>query len=300
MPVGRHVLDEQRPGHFPPLDQGLVHSENVRSPLGLIGAERTRRVEDAGRKQPARPRLEPVGRRQVKDAVVSRIPVLEGAPDILFGRPRGQPEEGVGEVVSHIVVLGREVVGLGLAFLPDQGGLFVALMHVVGNRAHVVEELAVDRPALVLVPDRLADEFCPEFRDGILQQDPLGPVKYVAQPLVGNPSFIGRLGSRRKPAFVDPASVQAVSVEIARIELEALSGLEKRPWNPVGQQRQKPPVCFQGRLDDSFDILRYRFQLFYRRRTHSGTPFHSGKTQTLQISLAFFRLSSGSPVGMNS
>src|SRR5688572_1840731 len=56
--------------------------------------------------------------------------------------PGSRPKK-VGEVVARVVELRRKVVGLRLALLADQGGLLIVLVHVMGNRPHVVEELAV-------------------------------------------------------------------------------------------------------------------------------------------------------------
>ena len=94
----------------------------------------------------------------VEDAVVALVPALQAAADVVLGRARLQAEEGVGEVVADGVELRREIVRLRLTLLTDQRRLLVALVHVVRDRPQVVEELAVDRPALVLVPDRRADQ----------------------------------------------------------------------------------------------------------------------------------------------
>ncbi len=148
-----HVLDQERPGHFAAFDQRLVHAENVAAPLRLVGAQRTGRVQHARRDEPAGARLEAVGAAEVEDAVVALVPILQAAADVGLGRARFQAHERVGEVVADVVVLRREIVGLGLALLPDKGGLFGILVHVVRDGPHVVEELGIDGPLLVLAPD---------------------------------------------------------------------------------------------------------------------------------------------------
>lgn len=54
------------------------------------------------------------------------------------------------------VQLGWEVIALRLALLVGQLGVLGILVHVMGDRPHVVEKLRVDGPSLVLIPDCLA------------------------------------------------------------------------------------------------------------------------------------------------
>ena len=75
------------------------------------------------------------------------------------------------------VQLRREVVALGLALLAGQGGVLGLLVHVVRDGAHVVEELREDRPALVLLPHRLADQPRPGLGDGIAEAGSVRPRK---------------------------------------------------------------------------------------------------------------------------
>ena len=147
-----HVLDEQAPRHGPAFDHRLVHAEDVGAPLRLVGDERAGGVQDAGRHEPAGAGLEAIRLAEVEDAVVALVPAFEAAANVLLRRAGLQAEEGVGEVVADGVELRRKVVGLGLALLADQRGLGVVLVHVVRDRPHVVEELAVHRPAAVLRP----------------------------------------------------------------------------------------------------------------------------------------------------
>ena len=153
-----HVLDEQAPRHFAAFDQALIHAEDIAAPLRLVGAERAGRVEDARVDEPAGAGLEAIGLGEIEDAVVALVPVFEALADLRLGRAGLEAHEGVGEIVADVVVLRREVIGLRLAFLADELRLLGALVHVMRNRPHVVEELRVDRPLAVLLPDRLADE----------------------------------------------------------------------------------------------------------------------------------------------
>ena len=122
--------------------------------LRLVGAERPGGVQDAGIDLPAGAGLQPVGPRQEGDAVVALVPVLEAAAHVLLGGARLEAHEGVREVVVGLVVLRREVVRLGLAAAADQLGLRIALVHVMRDRAHVVEELAEQVPARARAPSR--------------------------------------------------------------------------------------------------------------------------------------------------
>ena len=131
---------EQAPQHFAALDEVLIHAENVAAPLRLVGAEAAGRVKNARIDEPAGAGLETVGLREIEDAVVALVPVLEAAADLRLGRARLEAHEGVGEIVADVVVLRREVIALGLAFLADEFGLRGRLVHVMRNRPHVVEE----------------------------------------------------------------------------------------------------------------------------------------------------------------
>src|ERR1041384_5483995 len=84
-----------------------------------------------------------------------------------------------------------EVVGLGLALLPDGLRLLVVLVHVAGDGAEVVEELRVDGPALVLRPDALADDALALDLDGLAEREALAAEVDVAEALVLRAVVIG-------------------------------------------------------------------------------------------------------------
>ena len=201
--------------------------------LRLVGDKRAGRVQDAGRHQPAGARLEAVRLGEVQDAVVALVPVGEALADVGLGRARLEAEERVGEVVADRVELRREVVRLRLALLADLGGLGAVLVHVVGDRPHVVEELAVDRPALVLRPDRRADEALALDLDGLAEgEGALALVYDVTQPLVGGGVFVGGHRRRAEPALVDPPALRAEGVVVLRPKFDALAGHEERARHP--------------------------------------------------------------------
>ena len=115
-------------------------------------------MQDARRHQPASAGLQVVGLGVIEDAVVAFVPAIQAADDVLFGRTRFEAEKSVREVVADGVELRWKVIGLGFALLADEFGLGVVLVHVVWDRPEVVEKLGVNRPPLVLVPERFADQ----------------------------------------------------------------------------------------------------------------------------------------------
>ena len=92
----RHVFHQQRPGHVAAFDDDLEHAEHVAAPLRLVGAERAGGVQHAGRNQPAGAALQAIGPREIENAVVAFVPVLQALADLVFGRARLQAHERVG------------------------------------------------------------------------------------------------------------------------------------------------------------------------------------------------------------
>ena len=183
---------KQRPRHRPAFDQGLIHGEHVGAPLRLVGHQGAGRVQDAGRDQPAGAGLQAIRLAVVEDAVVALVPAFQAAADVVLGRAGLQAEEGVGEVIADGVQLGWKIIRLRFTLLADQGRLRVVLVHVVGDRPQIVEELAVDRPALVLVPKRGANQLLAFEADGVAERErPLAAVDDVAQALVRRGPFVG-------------------------------------------------------------------------------------------------------------
>ena len=153
-----HVFDQQTPRHFAAFDEILIHAEHITAPLWFIGAQTARGMQYARWNQPAGSGFKSVSLGEVKDTVVAFVPILQTLAHLRLRGAGFEAHEGVGEIISDIVVLRRKVVALGLAFLPDQLGLFGILMHVVRNGAHIIEELRVHRPLAVFIPDTFADD----------------------------------------------------------------------------------------------------------------------------------------------
>ena len=111
------------------------------------------------------------------------------------------------KVIADIVMLRREVVGLGLAFQPDQLCLFGRLVHVVRDRTHVVEELGIHRPLPILLPDGGANECRAAFGDCLLKGEALPACDDIAKALVWRAVFVGGGGGGCKPAFVSESAL---------------------------------------------------------------------------------------------
>ena len=105
-------------------------------------------MQDAWVYLPPAARLETIGAGVEDDSVVPAIPVLQAAVDIFFCGSGLEAHVGVGEVTAELIVLRRKVISFRLALVSNQFGEFVALVHVMRNRAQVVEELAQQIPAL--------------------------------------------------------------------------------------------------------------------------------------------------------
>jgi hypothetical protein len=98
---------------------------------------------------------------------------------------------------------------------------------VVGDRAHIVEELGVYRPPLVFVPDPIADELAPERVDRVTKRKPLALMDHITQTFVVLTIIVSRFGRRSKPSFIDPASVLSEGIIVIRMEFDASSRLQK-------------------------------------------------------------------------
>ncbi len=154
-----------------------------------------------------------------------------------------------------VVHLWREVIRLRLPVLPDQTGVFVAVMHVMGQGAHVVEELRVHRPAAMLLPDAFADDAAPVFVDGIAEENLLRPPAVLhhheAQPLMRRGERAVVCGSGRgEPAFVKAAACAAEGVVVVGVELDAASGNAIETRNPGGGEAQDAAALFESERDE--------------------------------------------------
>ena len=201
-----------------------------------------------GPTEPAGAGLQAIGLGEVEDAVVALVPILDALADLGFGGAGFEAEEGVGEIVADVVVLRREVVGLRFAFLADELGLLGALVHVQGNRPHVVEELRIHRPLAILLPDGLADDGGAAIRDRLAQREPLFADDAVAEALVGHATLVGGLGRGGEPALVNAAAVGAVGVGVVGVELDAQARLEEGARHPVGREAQQAAGVSARRL----------------------------------------------------
>ena len=169
--VFRNILGQQASRHRAPFHHGLKHRQNIASPLWLIRQQRAWRVQDPRRHQPASARLQPVGLRKIQNPVVTGIPALQALANVLTGRARLKPEVGMREIAECRIQLRRKIVALGLAFAAHQLGLFFALMKMMHDGPGVVEKLAVDRPAMILLPHRFSNQPRPFGLHGLFKSE---------------------------------------------------------------------------------------------------------------------------------
>jgi hypothetical protein len=181
-------------------------------------------VQDARPDQPAAADLQAIRLRQVEDAVVALVPILQALADLRLGGAGVEAHERVREIVADVVVLRREVIALGLALLLDQRRLLARLVHVVRDRAHVVEEFGIDRPLLVLVQIDSPMIAAPSSATASASVQRWPAWTTVAESFVRRAIVVGGGRGRAEPALVDPAAVQPEGVQVLRVEFERLPG----------------------------------------------------------------------------
>jgi len=134
---------------------------------------------------------------------------------------------GVREIVAGEVVLRREVVGLRLALCDRRASHALHLVHVVRDRAHIVEELAQDIEATLRGHHVSREKLIAEFPRRVLEKSALAVEIDVAQPFIPRRARAVVGGGRRgEPALVDAAAVRPERIEIVRMQLQPSA------WNP--------------------------------------------------------------------
>jgi len=156
----------------------------------------------------------------------------------------------VWEVVLNLVVLRREVVGFGLAFLAHQRRELLRLVHVVRNRSHVIEELAQQIPSAFTLHDVGSEQGIASDFHRLLEEELFALIRVdVAQPLIGKRCrAVGGLGGRGEPALVDASAVSAKGVQVIGVELQAATRNHEGSRNPARRQPQDTTGC----IDDFF------------------------------------------------
>jgi len=133
-------------------------------------------VKHARRNIPTGSDIEAVCRSQRRDRVVSAFCCIQqGLANLVLGYAGAEPKKGIGKFTAVVVRLGREIIGLGLAQLTGQCGVFVTVMDVMRQSGLIIEELGIHRPALMLVPESVADNLAFEFGHGSLTFSTLPP-----------------------------------------------------------------------------------------------------------------------------
>ncbi len=124
-------------------------------------------------------------------------------------------------------------------------------MQVVGQRVHVVEELAVHHPATVLVDGVLAQELDRAVVHRVAQRDLAVVIDVdVAQALVpgGAGAIIGCRGGR-EPALVDAAALAAQGIQVVRVQAQPPPRYTKRAGHPGRRQPHDAAALLQRLLN---------------------------------------------------
>ena len=79
---------------------------------------------------------------------------------------------------------------------PLAAGLLGALVHVVGNRSHIVEKLRVNRPFVVLIPNSFSDQKRTTLGHGVLKSELMFARNHIGEPFVMSAVVIGGRRSR--------------------------------------------------------------------------------------------------------
>ena len=225
-------------------------------------------MQHARRNQPAGAALQTIRLRQVEDPVVPLVPILQALAQLSLGGARLQTHKRITKIVVDVVQLRREVIALGLPFLADELGVFELLVHVMGDRPHVVEEFGIDGPTFVLRVHRLADELVAGFADGVAQLEPLPFVQHVAQAFVDRAILVRRLGRAGEPPLVDAAAIGPEGVVIFRMQFDPMPRMQKAPRHPRRREPQQPFARIERGVQNLGDVI---FGDDRRRRDAHGT-----------------------------
>src|SRR5579863_10719527 len=117
-------------------------------------------------------------------------------------------------------------------------------MHVVRNRAHVVEELAKQVPSAFALHHIPAEKDIARSLDRIFEEKARTLRRvHVAQSFVrSRVRAVRSFGGRRKPSFVDPAAMGAERIEVVRMELQSAPGDHERSRHPAWLKAQYAPA----------------------------------------------------------
>jgi len=154
------------------------------------------------------------------------------------------------------VELRGEVIALGLSLLAGQGGVFVALVHVVGDGPHVVEELGIHGPALIFLPDGVSDDPALALLHCIAQQETLAFEQAVAQPFVRCAVFVHRFSGAGEPTLVDPSAMHAQGIPVIRVQLDPFARLQEAARHPRGREPQQSSPGVHGTIQNPTHIVR--------------------------------------------
>src|SRR6185312_378448 len=126
----------------------------------------------------------------------------------------------------------------------------IALVHVVRNRPHVVEEFAEQIPA-AFARHRGSEQIVPGNLNRFLQEKSRAiRMAHKAQSLeLAGLRTVRRFGRRSEPALIDTTTMPAVRIKIIRMQLQAAPRNHKGSRHPVRFQPQNPSSVAHGVTD---------------------------------------------------
>jgi hypothetical protein len=121
---------------------------------------------------------------------------------------------------------------------------------MVRNRAHVVEELAEQIPALVARHRLCAEQQVAGLFDRRFQQEARAGVPDVTEAFIrGRARAVVRVRGGGEPALVDAAAVGAECIQIVRMQPEAASRVHERSRHPAGFEAENTVPFVEGVLN---------------------------------------------------
>ena len=152
------------------------------------------------------------------------------------------------------VVLRREIIAFRFAFLTHKACVIRILVHVERDRTHIVEELGIDRPAPIGLPQTWSDQGFPARGDGIAKREAVCAIDDIAEPFVVHAALVRRFSRRTEPALVYPTPRKSERIKITRIELQPAAGMQEGARDPAGCQPQQAATPLKRRVNCAADI----------------------------------------------
>src|SRR5260370_6994588 len=117
------------------------------------------------------------------------------------------------------------------------------------DRALVIEEFAVDGPALIALPNGSSDQSRSQFGDRLAQgEGALALVNDIAESFIRRRSLVGGGSGGPEPALIDTPAMGSQGVQILRRQLDSPAGPQKGTRPPGGRQAEDSLARFKDFL----------------------------------------------------